>query len=156
VTRFESTGTRTAATLAVIAVALAAGCGGSGDEAAPTETQTTATETQTTETTTESTTQTTTEAKPKPKPPVATMRIVVKGGAVSGGIRRVTVKKGEKVRIVTVSDVRDHIHLHGYDRMVDVGPGLPGRIVLVATIPGRFEVELEDRGLQVGELEVRP
>jgi hypothetical protein len=48
------------------------------------------------------------------------------------------------------------VHLHGYDVMVDVAPGKPARLRFKATIPGRFEVELEDRGLHIAELEVRP
>ena len=48
------------------------------------------------------------------------------------------------------------MHLHGYDLMADVGPGKPATIRFTATAPGRFEIELEDRGLQIAELEVRP
>ena len=69
---------------------------------------------------------------------------------------RATVEQGEKVAIVVGSDVADHVHLHGYDKFADVAPGKPARLVFVASIPGRFEVELEDRGLQIADLEVRP
>jgi hypothetical protein len=54
------------------------------------------------------------------------------------------------------SDVADHVHLHGYDLMRDVAPGAPAQLVFTADIPGRFEIELEDRHLQLAELEVRP
>jgi hypothetical protein len=54
------------------------------------------------------------------------------------------------------ADVSDHVHLHGYDIMRDVSPGRPARLRFRATIPGRFEVELEDRRLQIAQLEVRP
>lgn len=97
-----------------------------------------------------------TAAKPKPKPTVTTVRIVVRGGKVDGGPKRTTVKKGQKVALVVKSDVADEVHVHGYDKSVDVKPGKPARIVFVASLPGRFEVELEDRGLQIGDLEVRP
>jgi hypothetical protein len=60
------------------------------------------------------------------------------------------------VAIVVGSDVADEVHLHGYDKMIDVAPGKPARLAFVASIPGRFEVELEDRGLQVADIEVRP
>jgi hypothetical protein len=52
--------------------------------------------------------------------------------------------------------VSDHVHLHGYDIVRDVAPGRPAVIRFRATTAGRFEVELEDRGLQIAELEVRP
>jgi hypothetical protein len=48
------------------------------------------------------------------------------------------------------------VHLHGYDVFADVAPGKAARLVFVASIPGRFEVELEDRGLQIADIEVRP
>ena len=40
--------------------------------------------------------------------------------------------------------------------MADVGPGAPGTIRFTADAPGQFEIELEDRGLLIAELEVRP
>ncbi len=93
---------------------------------------------------------------PAPKPEVTTVRIVVRGGKVRGGIQRATVEQGKKVAIVVGSDVADHVHLHGYDKFVDVTPGKLARLAFVASIPGRFEVELEDRGLQIADIEVRP
>jgi hypothetical protein len=93
---------------------------------------------------------------PPPKPQVETVRIVVRGGKVVGGLQRATVDQGRKVAIVVGSDVADHVHLHGYDRLADVTPGKAARLVFVASIPGRFEVELEDRGLQIADITVRP
>jgi hypothetical protein len=93
---------------------------------------------------------------PPSKPQVTTVRIVVRGGKVVGGLVRATLEQGEKVAIVVGSDVADHVHLHGYDRFADVAPGKQARLVFVASIPGRFEVELEDRGLPIADLEVRP
>ena len=84
------------------------------------------------------------------------MRIRVVGGAPQGGIVRKTVDQGDRVVIVVTSDVADHVHLHGYDIMRDVAPGRPARIPFRATVPGRFEVELEDRSLQIADLTVRP
>jgi hypothetical protein len=95
-------------------------------------------------------------APPEPRPEVRTLRVQVRDGEVVGGFRRLTVEKGSRVRIVVRADVRDHVHLHGYDVMRDVGPGAPAQIALRATVPGRFEIELEERKLLVAELEVRP
>jgi hypothetical protein len=87
---------------------------------------------------------------------VTTVRIVIRDGKVVGGIVRATVEQGEKVALVVGSDVADHVHLHGYDMFSDVAPGKAARLVFVASIPGRFEVELEDRGLRIADIEVRP
>ena len=91
-----------------------------------------------------------------PKPQVTTVRIVVREGQVVGGLVQATIDQGKKVALVVTSDVADEVHLHGYDKSVDVTPGKPARLAFVASIPGRFEVELEDRGLQIADVEVRP
>ena len=130
-----------------------------GDDDDETAAPTTTAQTTTAEVTTEATT--TTETEPPPPPPPARPTVVriplrVVGGEPVPGIRRPKVKQGRQVVIVTTSDVADHVHLHGYDLMADVAPGSPARIRFRATILGRFEIELEDRGLHIAELEVRP
>ena len=87
---------------------------------------------------------------------VVRIPIRVLDGQPVGGIRRAKVKQGRQVVIVTRADVTDHVHLHGYDLMADVAPGAPARIRFRATIPGRFEVELEDAGVPIGDLSVTP
>jgi hypothetical protein len=97
----------------------------------------------------------TTRTRPKPPAP-ATIRIVVRGGRVVGGLRRARLEQGERAVVIVRADVSDHVHLHGYDIMRDVSPDSPARLRFRATIPGRFEVELEDRKVQIAQLEVRP
>ncbi len=58
--------------------------------------------------------------------------------------------------LVVRADVSDHVHLHGYDLMADVAPGAPARLRFTADVPGRFEVELEDLGVPIADLQVRP
>jgi hypothetical protein len=129
---------------------LLASCGGDDGESAGTTTETTTTS----ETTT--TTTTTTETAPPPPPGPTEIRIVVVDGAPKGGIVREKVQKNDRVVLVVRADVTDHIHLHGYDIMRDVAPGEPARLPFKATIPGRFEVELEDRGVQIADITVQP
>jgi hypothetical protein len=97
----------------------------------------------------------TTTAPPPPPPgppPPAQVRIVIRGGLPVGGPRRVTVARGRRVILNVTSDVSDHVHLHGYDLMQDVGPGMPARIAFRATRPGTVEAELEDRGVQIARI----
>ncbi len=128
------------------------------DEAAGTTTTATTT---TTTTTTEAPPATTTTAPPAtttppPEPAFDTVRITVVGGQPKGGVQRATIEQGRDVVLVVRADVSDHIHLHGYDLMADVAPGAPARLRFTADVPGRFEVELEDRGIQIADLQVRP
>jgi hypothetical protein len=91
------------------------------------------------------------------KPPqAARITIVVRGGKPVGGIKRATVAKDTQVVLTVRADVADEVHVHGYDLMKDVAPGAPAVIAFKATIPGRFEAELEERSLQIAELTVNP
>jgi hypothetical protein len=138
------------ATVALLFAGFAlASCG--GDDGTPdTTSETTQT---TTPTTTKTTTQTTTTPEPE-QPTVVRVRVV--GGVPKGGIVRKTVKKGDSVVIDVTSDVADHVHVHGYDIMRNVAAGGTARIRFRATLPGRFEIELEDRGVQIADLTVQP
>jgi hypothetical protein len=96
-----------------------------------------------------------TTTTPRPAGP-RQIRITFRGGRVIGGLRRARLDRGDRAVLIVRADVADHIHLHGYDIMRDVSPGRPARLPFRATIPGRFEVELEDRRLQIAQIEVRP
>ena len=109
------------------------------------------------------TVQTATEAPPPTEAPPATtaagpveLSYTVVGGLPEGGIARDTVDLDSNVVVTVTSDVADEVHLHGYDLSADVAPGAPATIRFEADAPGRFELELENTGVQIAELEVRP
>jgi hypothetical protein len=129
--------------------------GDEDDESLPATTATATTSTANTAPTT-APTKTTASTTTAPQPQATVLRITVRAGRPVGGIQRASTQKGEAVRVIVRSDVADHVHLHGYDVMRDVGPGRPAQIAVRATLTGRFEIELEERGLEIGELEVRP
>jgi hypothetical protein len=130
---------------------LLASCGGDDGEVAPTTETTTSESTETTTTSNQTTTETTTA----PEGPTV-VRVTVVDGAPKGGIVRTTVSKGDRVVLVVTSDVADEIHLHGYDVSRDVAAGGTVRLPFKATIPGRFEAELEERGVQIVDITVEP
>jgi hypothetical protein len=134
--------TLTALCACALATAALAGCG-SNDNGSTSTSDTTATTT---------TSETTTTAAAKP----VEVTIVVENGAPKGGIVRQTVSQGDDVVLVVTSDVADEIHLHGYDESKDVPAGGTIRLPFTATVPGRFEVELEQRGVQIADLTVNP
>ncbi|HUQ21634.1 MAG TPA: hypothetical protein VM049_01325 [Gaiellaceae bacterium] len=86
---------------------------------------------------------------------VVKIRIVV-ASDTAPTVRRFSVKQGKRVELVVESEIADEVHVHGYDLMGEVAPGEPVTIAFKASAPGRFEVELESRALQIAELEVRP
>ncbi len=118
------------------------------------------------ETAATTTAQTTTEAPPPttseqattapPEQPAVVRALIVVPADTAPTVKQFSVERDRQVELVVESELTDHVHLHGYDLTADVGPGVPGTIRFQATAPGRFEIELEERGLQIGELEVRP
>jgi heme/copper-type cytochrome/quinol oxidase subunit 2 len=83
--------------------------------------------------------------------------IVVEGGKPVGGIKKITVTKGDQARIeVSSPDTTDEIHLHGYDLKRDLEAGGNVRFNFTADADGIYEIELEDAGVQIGELVVEP
>lgn len=93
--------------------------------------------------------QTTTDA-----PEVA--RFTIENAGRGGELKELQVKRGEKVVLVVSSDRVDHVHVHGIDVLADVGPGKPATLTFTPTIAGRYEIELEDAGLQIAQLNVTP
>jgi hypothetical protein len=100
----------------------------------------------------DSSSSTTTTAAQEP----AVQRIVVSGGKPVGGVKRLSYKNGDAIRIAVTSDVADEIHVHGYDLMKDVPAGGTVRFSFPANIEGVFEIELEGRKQQIAELRVSP
>ena len=79
----------------------------------------------------------------------------VAGGTVTVEQDRFEVAKGADVVIRVTDDVEEPIHLHGYDIETDAAPGQPAEIAFTADVPGVFEVELEDSGTLLFEIEVK-
>ncbi len=97
---------------------------------------------------------TTETTPPPPAAPEAVRARITIGPDGPSGIQRIDARRGQRVVITIVSQVADHAHLHGYDLFVDVGGGRPTRMTFVADTPGRFEMELEDRGQPIADLRV--
>lgn len=140
-----------ACALLAFALALTAACGGDDENASPTTTTTTAEAggpaSSTTTGAPASTTTTTTG--------IRTIEVTFAGGQATGGVRTESVRLGETILLRVTSDVEEEVHVHTYDVVADVAAGQTAELRVTATIPGRFEVEMEDRHKQILVLEVR-
>ena len=109
-----------------------------------------ASETGSTSTATSTATSTSTPSVP------AAQTVTVVNGQPQGGVKTITFKKGDQAVLKVNSDTADEIHVHGYDLKKDVEKGGSVTFTFKATIDGRFEVELENAGTQIANLEVTP
>lgn len=82
-----------------------------------------------------------------------TIRLV--GGLPQGGVTPIPVKRGQTVTLVGVSDTEDSLHVHGYDKTLEVHPGQRTTLSFVADVPGAFEIETHESEKLVAQLAVR-
>ena len=98
-------------------------------------------------------------AEPRTEPAAESrgVQIQVRDGRPVGGVRSITVSKGDIVRLTVSSrDTEDEVHLHGYDVSKDVAPDRPAELALEAYLEGIFEIGLEGAHVELARLEVRP
>jgi hypothetical protein len=83
------------------------------------------------------------------------LAVTVRGGSVVEGASRQRATLNQPVTIRVTSDAADEVHVHGYDKRVEVAAGRTADLTFVANIPGVFEVELERSHKLLFTLEVR-
>ena len=94
-------------------------------------------------------------ADPKPpKPQVPT--VAFENGEPDGGILKIDVDQGSTVTFKVTSDQPEEVHVHGYDLSSEVALGQPAQFRFDADLPGVYEVEMEQSGIPIAELEVTP
>ena len=76
------------------------------------------------------------------------------GSELEGGARRQSVPLGEEITVRVVGTSTDHVHIHGYDLFIDLVDGA-GELTFTASIPGVFEIELEESGTLLIQMEVK-
>ena len=112
-------------------------------------------ETTTTQASTPPSTTTSTTSQTPTTLPEATVIHLVNGQPV-GGKRKISVKRGDTIRLKVTSDEAGEIHVHGFDLEKETAPGAPARFMFKADIEGRFEVESHPSATQIAEISVNP
>lgn len=72
------------------------------------------------------------------------------------GSGQLTVNQGDTVMIHITVDEAEELHLHGYDKHIDLEPNQEGTLTLVADTSGHFPFELEHSKTELGALDVLP
>ena len=89
-------------------------------------------------------------------PSIKRFRLEVGEAGLISGPQVIRVRQGEDVEIALVSSIDDELHLHGYDRHLELKAGETAVLALTTNLSGRFEYELHDRHIELGALEVLP
>ncbi len=85
-----------------------------------------------------------------------TFDLVVKNKKLVSGPDTLTVTEGDQVSINIISDEAEELHLHGYDKSVDLEASKEAQLNFTANLTGRFPYELEKSKTDIGALEVQP
>lgn len=88
--------------------------------------------------------------------PEKVFEIVVKDSKLFSGPTALQVNQGDLVRIKITADMADELHVHGYDKSVELIKDQPTELSFVADVAGRFPYELEEKEIGLGELIVNP
>lgn len=82
------------------------------------------------------------------------VEVTIAGGKVSPSGTSIKVAAGNTVKIVGTSDVDEELHVHGYDKTLELKPGKPSSLTFKADTKGTFEVETHESGKLVAKLVV--
>lgn len=77
----------------------------------------------------------------------------IASGSKASGPDLVEVHRGDTVTLDIISDKVEPLHVHGYDKLVELQSG-PNRVQFVADLPGTFEVELHSSDSLLARLRV--
>lgn len=79
----------------------------------------------------------------------------VANGKITPNTQTIQAKQGQKVMITVTSDEADELHVHGYDKEVELQAGKPGSVTFTADTKGTFEIETHESGKLVAKLIVQ-
>jgi FtsP/CotA-like multicopper oxidase with cupredoxin domain len=96
-------------------------------------------------------------AETQPAQPAPRIDVVrIRGLGPVGEPKTITYDSGDTVRLRFTSDQAAEVHLHGYDRTVQVPSGGSKRLTFKANAEGIFEVEEHHSGEILAKLQVEP
>lgn len=67
----------------------------------------------------------------------------------------VKLSKGDRITLKVTSDQEHEIHVHGYDKMLDLKPGEVEKLTFTADKTGSFLVEVEDTSKELFSIQVK-
>ena len=87
-------------------------------------------------------------------PQERTVNLEIEGDTMTPS--EITVGEGDELTLRVNADRQVEIHLHGYDLEQEVEPGASATLSFEADQTGRFEIEAEGTGEELGTLIVEP
>jgi hypothetical protein len=83
-----------------------------------------------------------------------TVTVRIAGGKILSGVQTVKVRAGQTVQLAGTSDVADSLHVHGYDKTLELQPGKTATVAFTGDVKGVFEIETHESEKLVAKLVV--
>ena len=83
-----------------------------------------------------------------------TINVTVANGKVNPSGATVKAKAGQSVLVTAISDTDEELHIHGYDKELELTPGKSASVTFTANMKGTFEIETHKSGKLVAKLVV--
>ena len=99
---------------------------------------------------------TTRAASEKQIPDVKQFNLKVIDRVFTEGSGDITVHEGDVVSMTITVNEDEELHVHGYDKAVDLTKDTPSTLTFIANISGRFPFELEHSKTELGAFSVLP
>jgi plastocyanin len=90
------------------------------------------------------------------EPEIKAFALELRDGELVSGEATLKVNQGDQVRITLTASEHDEVHLHGYDKEMELSAGQPSELNFTADLTGRFEAELHHAEKPAFVLEVQP
>jgi len=95
-------------------------------------------------------------SKDKPDKVPANVTIRVKGSKPVGGVKTLKYRHGDTIGLKFVADKAIEVHIHGFDREIELEADEPVVTRFKANLEGIFEIEEHETDELLAKLEIRP
>ena len=89
-------------------------------------------------------------------PEVKEFSLQIANRKIVAGSGNIEVREGDVVNITIVVSEDEEMHLHRYDKSVDLIKDISGTLTFIASMTGRFPFELEHSKTELGVVSVVP
>jgi heme/copper-type cytochrome/quinol oxidase subunit 2 len=87
---------------------------------------------------------------------IKSIDLQIEKNRMASGPSAIRLVQGDEITLNIRTDRADELHIHGYDLRANLLPGQVVSLTFIATVTGRFGIELHKAHVAIGALEVYP
>lgn len=87
---------------------------------------------------------------------IKSIDLQIEKNRIASGPSAIRLVQGDEITLNIRTDRADELHIHGYDLRANLLPGQVVSLTFIATVTGRFGIELHKAHVAIGAVEVYP